>query len=176
MSDKKENEHLKKFIAFLKDKLFYIKKLIDTDLAVDGEKASVARSVEEEETSEYIKSFDFKIYVDKIRLFSRNEKNIKLLNCILAAFLVVFTAVLIFSVYVRQKIDVAYTDVINQNEELVEKNNNLKNKYDKLKPKYDMLSEEYDKLNSSAEEAKNAQLSEFEEESTEETTSEEAAQ
>jgi hypothetical protein len=176
MSDKKDNEHLKKFIDMLKDKLYYVKKLIDTDLAVEGEKTSVAKSVEEEEISEDIKSFDFKIYADKIRHFTWNEKNTKLLNCILAAFLVVFTAALIYSFYARQKVDIAYEDVISQNEKLIEKNNALKDKYDKLKPKYDMLTEEYEKLNNSAEEAKNAQLSEFEDENTEETIAEEATQ
>jgi predicted nuclease with TOPRIM domain len=84
--------------------------------------------------------------------------------------------VLIYSVYARQKVDIAYEDVISQNEKLIEKNDTLKDKYDKLKPKYDMLTEEYEKLNNSAEEAKNAQLSEFEDENTEETTAEEAAQ
>jgi hypothetical protein len=178
MSDNKENEQPKKFIDVLKDKLYYVKKIIDTDLAVDGEKPSIAetRTVEEEKNSEDVKCFDFKIYANKIRYFAKNEKNIKLLNGVLAAFLVVFTAALIFSVYARQKIDVAYEDVINQNEGLVEKNDALKDEYDKLRPKYEMLSEEYDKLNNSAEEAKNAELSDFEDENTEETKAEEAAQ
>jgi hypothetical protein len=165
---KKSNfdEFLKKARLKLKD----IKKIIDSDLTENKtteEKAIVEEVVVETEDVEKI---DFKSEIKSVISKITDAKHTVVINSVLIVLIVMSICAMFYSFYAKNKVENAYTDVVNQSEKMSESNAELEDKINVLKPRYEMLSEEYEKLNNSAEEAKNADLPDVEETTTEATT------